>query len=136
MASVLLVSRSESPPPVSDLEGSGVLVSDGSWASDGQIVLLDDANLYNADGLFCDLLSRTHFSVKLGKSSFEGDGSEFLESINLSSSVSISEVDSVVSSSGGVSLSDSLDLDDFTLTVLELMETLVKLPRVKIDYQN
>lgn len=60
----------------------------------------------------------------------EGGGSEFLEGVDLSGSVSVPEVDAVVLGTEGVSLGDLLDLDDLSLAVLELVQSLVELPGV------
>lgn len=62
----------------------------------------------------------------------EGGGSELLHGVDLTSSGSVSEVDAVTLGAGGVSLGDLLHLDDFSLTVLELVERLVQLPGVML----
>lgn len=69
--------------------------------------------------------------TQLADSSLEGRSSELLEGVDLASSVSVSEVDTVVLGAGGISLGDFLDSDDLTLAVLELVESLVELPRSK-----
>ena len=59
----------------------------------------------------------------------EAYGSELLESVALSGPGSVPEEDAVVLGCGGILLADSLDLEDFSLGSLELMELGRDLPR-------
>ena len=66
------------------------------------------------------------------------DGSVFLEGIGLPGSGSVSEVDTIIFHAAGVLLGDSLDLNDFSGTLLELVEGGVDLPdgQAYKTYQN
>lgn len=113
-----------------DGDGGGVLESQCSLSSDDQIIPFQSADSDNRYGFFRDLLLGSHFSVQFGESMFEGRSSELLERVDLTGSVSVSEVNSEVLCGCGVSLGDSLCLDDFSLGGFELVERSVELPEL------
>jgi len=136
VASVLLALSSESLSPVAELEVLSTSESEGSLVPDDHVVPLHLNNLDDGDRLLGDLLLGTHFGIEFAQSGLETWSSEFLKSIDLTGSGSVSEVDTVVLGSEGVSLGNSLDSQNFTLAGLELVEVLVKLPALQKSYQN
>lgn len=128
VGSVLLGGGSDSSSPVRDLHGGGVVEPQRSLASNLHVFPFHSAHSDDGDRLLGHLLLGAHLSVELADGMFERRCSELLEGVDLSGSVSVSEVDTVVLGSGGVSFRDDLHLEDLALAGLELVESSVEFP--------